>query len=531
MKHSVYTPFTKDPCDIGQIMRGLIAVCRLWKGDTWTRKIAICNGGNEERSCLLGLQPDASVLLCVLYSPSHWVLLVATRPVQGSSPAHPAPACVLYDGKHADLVLARLFEDGCLPAVLRGPTEQEIRVLLDTAAKCARMKREREQEAASRPAAAAAARILQDDDEEYEEHDDAEDDEEHEEDVEDARDIGHAEESMESEPNEARTPKRSKTTARSFLDTPGSKFSDEAMTPPAVSRKVTTLDRAPRKGQAEKAAKKANKAKRAKPAQNAERSKKERQAAGLARCNERGVGHTLFQKKHYAAGCPPAQGHWQCFLEAAGDSSKVLVCTICEEMLETLDSDAAGRQAAPASSLVASPAPATLGPRIHSRGRPRKGEAAESRWSLSLFIKQHRQDIYEQTSESFAKAAKYRCKACRREIKFGSQTCPKKLYDHETGQRHKDGVDRLRGHQQPAEGQLCQLVSVAGGGVGEGDNASNAQDCSRPCNGVPSNNPLLPMHDLEWSLTEFVMMGQPRTVYAQGETDPAEQARFIVQDG
>ena len=335
MKHSVYTPFTKDPCDIGQIMRGLIAVCRLWKGDTWTRKIAICDGGNEERSCLLGLQPDASVLLCVLYSPSHWVLLVATRPVQGSSPAHPARACVLYDGKEdkvcrdaaeafrchllavrwmqdpgplvvastrrqddawscghrvvvaADLVLARLFEDGCLPAVLHGPTEQEIRVLLDTAAKCARMKREREQEAASRPAAAAAAGILQDDDEEYEEHDDAEDDEEHEEDVEDARDIGHAEESMESEPNEARTPKRSKTTARSFLDTPDSKFSDEAMTPPAVSRKVTTLDRAPRKGQAEKAAK---------PAQNAERSKKERQAAGLARCNERGVGHTCFRK-------------------------------------------------------------------------------------------------------------------------------------------------------------------------------------------------------------------------------------------
>ena len=67
--------------------------------------------------------------------------------------------------------------------------------------------------------------------------------------------------------------------------------------------------------------------------------------------------------------------------------------------------------------------------------------------------------------------------------------------------------------------------------MGEGDNASNAQDCPRPCNGVPSNNPLLPTHDLEWSLTEFVMMGQSRTVYAEGETDPAEQARFIVQDG
>ena len=56
--------------------------------------------------------------------------------------------------------------------------------------------------------------------------------------------------------------------------------------------------------------------------------------------------------------------------------------------------------------------------------------------------------------------------------------------------------------------------------------------CSpKTCDGVASNDPLLPMYDLEGSLTEFVMTGQPpRTVHAEGGTDPAEHARFRVRD-
>ena len=148
-----------------------------------------------------------------------------------------------------------------------------------------------------------------------------------------------------------------------------------------------------------------------------------------------------------------------------------------------------------------------IGEQVHSRGRPRKGEAPGSRFNLAKFLAVKRKNLYLETDQSHVKGvAKYMCVPCQREIRFVSMTDQAKLLNHEKAERHKRGLERLKRSSEP-EVPVSDLLALQ-----NGDRAS--------CPGIASSDPSMPPHQLERSIKQYCWAGQPRTVYKDNEKDP-----------
>ena len=176
--------------------------------------------------------------------------------------------------------------------------------------------------------------------------------------------------------------------------------------------------------------------------------------------------------------------------------------------------------------LALVPAPleaAKLGPQVHKAGRPPKSESLEARWRLSVFIQQERSGIYRPTNRSWGKDAVFFCTPCDREIKFKSHTCKQKLDKHERGSYHQKGLVRLG----LAPAALAHVQEP-----GHGDDSAEDEDVGQAemgeyrCQGVPVDESTLPLHCLKHSVEAYVVAGQPRTIYAEQETDPLADAVF-----
>ena len=198
-----YSQIRAESLNYGQVLRGMISVCRVWYKDEWTDGVALLNGGCEQRVKLLSLQGKAMTVLVLLYSDQgdggHWALLAARRGNQEEA--------VLYDGlpqstharvirDHAESIVSYLMDEAwfvrtvkvqiakvplqgdafscghrcivtadhilehvaahaCLPREIAsedlGP--QQVEMLIQTAARCARVKQEAQikREAAAAP--------------------------------------------------------------------------------------------------------------------------------------------------------------------------------------------------------------------------------------------------------------------------------------------------------------------------------------------------------------------------------------------
>ena len=201
-------------------------------------------------------------------------------------------------------------------------------------------------------------------------------------------------------------------------------------------------------------------------------------------------------------------------LQSLQDSSLILTCPVCIELAAP---HRAPQAVTPSPAAIAAPddqddAPAqedTAMPGPRKRGRPRKDEAACERWSLSRWVAKCRSTIYMQTSKSNDKSATYfcRCRACQKEIKFGTQTCEVRVLKHETYKTHVQGLKRLCG---PGDGAV-QNTEIP----------SESSSTQQACPGV-----LASRHVLATSIALFVQHGQPRLKYAPGETDPLSCVTF-----
>ena len=130
----------------------------------------------------------------------------------------------------------------------------------------------------------------------------------------------------------------------------------------------------------------------------------------------------------------------------------------------------------------------------------------------------HRQDVYMQTPESFTRTAKYHCRACNADIKFLTQTCKQKVDKHERGRAHQLGLKRLGlvpADQLDDRSQDLALQLV----VKQDEEALSIE--ARTCSGVPTkDSTMLPVHSLQESILNYVLAGQPRLKYSDGEDDP-----------
>ena len=542
MQGSVYKPFTSDPCDIGQVVRGLAAILRLWGGEQWTRVYGIVNAGCDQHSHLLKMQLHCRVMFCIVYSPTHWSLLVLHRPEDGPHTAFmydslqdqvcedSGRAFLLYVTSQgwtqenlelrlaqipkqqdtwscghrvvatADRILAHLSDHGALPNRLEGPTDEDVSVLIATASKCHRLKLEQleqKREAAvkrckaepAHPASAAAAA---------------------------AAPAAAARSCLVDDDNSPRTPPPRASKRLRTLDSPAE--SSEPATPPA-----TKIARAPRLGEAVRKAKAKSATKDKRPSDAAEKPSKVDMESAVATCLAHDVTHTYFQKAHVQDGRPAGRGEWHVFLAAVLDDRKVLTCRTCLDLAERVRG--AGQQVVPAASSDALPdvsnAPGLekLGESCHQRGRPKKNAAP--RWSIHVFIRNSRADIYRQTPGSFGKSVIYECLACARQIRFGSATCSKKIEAHEAAATHQRGLRRLRG-EEPA----AQPIQLEAAGSASAPGLSQA----RACCGVSTGEPTLPLHAISDTMLQFMHMGQPRIKYAEYESDPLQEALLELQD-
>ena len=239
---------------------------------------------------------------------------------------------------------------------------------------------------------------------------------------------------------------------------------------------------------------------------------------------------------------PEEKGHWRLFLEALGtgdDIKKPLTCKACLKLQARVVHGQQGQaltmvavSTAPDSAAPVPPA-SSLGPEVRSRGRPRKDEKPEERWRLGVFIQQHRSLVYRQCAKSWGKEAQYYCKPCDKYIKFGTQTCKRKLDKHERSKIHLKGLKRLAlplpeggepDQDDEAESDELDEQSIAGLAGQQLVQSCPAEEYR--CSGVPSDDPTLPLYDLQASITNFVHAGMPRTVYAPEECDPLEDAIF-----
>ena len=115
----------------------------------------------------------------------------------------------------------------------------------------------------------------------------------------------------------------------------------------------------------------------------------------------------------------------------------------------------------------------------------------------------------------------YFCKACSREIRFGSETCKQKIDAHEGHAKRQKGLVRLFPERYAdAAGTTSQMSQ---------QDAGKAQPAAAACFGVSTQQPLLPLHNLRTSVTLFVHSGQPRVVYAEYEMDPLKGVNFSLE--
>ena len=175
----------------------------------------------------------------------------------------------------------------------------------------------------------------------------------------------------------------------------------------------------------------------------------------------------------------------------------------------------------------------------NKRGRPRKDEAPNSRWSLRAHIRETRSQVYMQTSRSFDKSATYFCKACQREIKIGSQTCKAKLDAHEGCATHQTGLKRLA-RAAVSSDPACQmnwpaLLRVPGwSGVPTAVTARTAPHALRKPPGVLGSMPAAESALLSRSFPSTAWSSALAslctcTVYSQHESDPLSNVTFEAE--
>ena len=185
------------------------------------------------------------------------------------------------------------------------------------------------------------------------------------------------------------------------------------------------------------------------------------------------------------------------------DHAATVVCVVCQQLLR--DNQDEQPAAAPiADQQEPEEVPALPGPR--KAGRPKKDEAPGSRWSLATWVRQSRSDIYLETDKSHLKCAAYFCRACNRQIQFGTQTCEAKVRRHEQYKTHVEGLRKLRGDA---------AIQPANAGVQKPDPAGPRQECA----GLLASKLVL---------ASFVQYGQPRLLYSEHETDWLASVAFQV---
>ena len=540
----------RERCDLAQVAHGLLAACKHWGQELWNKRFGVVNVGNEERGQLLRRQLHVQTCFGIVYSPSHWCLLVLHRP-----PASP-PIAYLYDGLAsavcadsaqaflchaqnagwtqsplsltlarvsrqpddwscghrviitANLVLAHLHRFGTLPQSMDGPTSQDVEVFLAEASRGSSATNHASSSSHKPPAAASPPARASDDPL----------------DVDDEEAVVLADLQP---PAGCQTPKRRARTGDSFLDRSGSRSEGDAMSPPAVSPMVARVRRRAATKQSTPADRPAKKVK-----------------LRAADCQ---VSHTTFQKKHYEAGIAPPQGHWHSFLgHMQGGTADPVACAVCRQLLhENKDGhcerapmaggedghcerapmadgqdghcerapiadgqDGHCERAPIAGGDEPQAGPEMPGPR--KPGRPRKDEAPGSRWSLSMWVHEKRADVYLATDKSQLKSATYYCRACCRQISFGTQTCEAKVLRHEQYKTHVEGLRKLRGDA---------AIQPANAGAQKADPAGPRRECA----GLLASKLVL-----KDSIETFVQFGQPRLLYNEHETDWLASVSFQV---
>ena len=247
---------------------------------------------------------------------------------------------------------------------------------------------------------------------------------------------------------------------------------------------------------------------------------------------EHDLTNAFFQSEHYQNGCPPPQGHWHAFLQALSDTSRSLVCNVCsrlrQQCLEGATEEACASATSAASAVAenktaqeAAVVPYKPPARPMPKGRPRKDEAAGSRFDLRAYLKEHRRDVYSETAKSWGPEVQYYCRSCKRDIKFCRTTDLEKLLKHERAHKHRLGLVALG---------LGEAVAAA---TSEAQSAqSQLVEAERPgrCHGVSVTDPLSHLYPMADSFKDFFAAGMPRTVYAPNESDPLANVTFEISD-
>ncbi|CAE7252030.1 unnamed protein product, partial [Symbiodinium sp. CCMP2456] len=499
-----------------QVLRGILGAGYSAVGDSWIGRIAVVNCGEEAWSRCLRHQFQATALLGLIYSRSHWALLA----VDNRNRADPAayvysgisdPVCedhalsfiaylVEYDWLDrevsvqraavppqgdswscghrcilaADAVFCALLKDEPLPCLLQEAhiSSKLIDALLGVS-KCPRVEAGQSSQARAKASAATAQTS--------------------------------APCAPDEPPPAPCTPARKR------------KPDFEAASPAGDSQAST-----PRALVSRSAGSKAGSvASKAKP-QMSKKAQKARIGEGTEVAKAAGVTHNSFQKEHYSENIEPVGGHWHLFIEGVLKPELVLTCRVCSRLRrDILAKPPAGsdQQIVPVRVEDIEP---RLGPSVSKKGRPRKSELPEDRWNLHIFMRLHRADIYLQTQDTFkAQVFMYHCRACNRSISFQSQTNPEKVHRHERGVYHKRGLRRLGlAPDDPADLQ------------GEGDEPpveDQLVPASKGCPGISSQDATMPLHGIRESLLSWACAGQPSTTYSEKEKDPLLHVQFRFQ--
>ena len=509
-----YTPIAASMLNIAQVMRGIVASARGIFGDRWHEHVCLLDCGNEGYSSMLGWQFQVPVLIGLLYSRSHWSLLTIDRrakpPLAATYSGVPDDECqdlaltflmhVVEKGwlsrlppiheasvprqkdawscghraiLAADYILSAVEEGAAIPVAL-GPDEISadlIKALIHRAEQCSR---------ASRAGSLATANnqpAVEGEDEDEEEQ---------------------------------------QTVASLVPSTPPrvrpNLPADDAMSPAAVSNKSTPRRRVSRAAGSRAPSQPAASAKKAcKKPRLTKKDESMQLREATAACELQGINHNVFQSRHRSSQAAMESGHWKVFLQCVLDAEKPLLCHVCKELRACVLGEVAEASAAASSQQIVPRDGGNNSEPVHTAGRPKKGEV---RWSLHKHIAKEAMDVYRQTPESFvANSFKYHCLACKRDIKFRSQTCSERLFAHERVDKHKQGLARLRG-SVPQEAQLVQ----------------QEESSSRDCPGVSSKDKTLPLHPVAETLAIFTQAGQPTWKYADQENNPLAEITLLVDE-
>ena len=350
--------------------------------------------------------------------------------------------------------------------------------------------------------------------------------------------------SQPSQPAESHAPEPS-TPVRSSKR-PAAESLEHRMTPPRPDRPASSpLQASPAGTDAstphkvvQKTSKKARKAAKVQPDTSMSKAKLRERGMELAR--QAHIDHALFQREHYAHGLDEPKGHWNNMLMAAAAPHEILrplTCQVCirlrTQMLQKGTSQAVATGSS-SSAVVAAEEdtampPTALGPEVHHKGRPKRGE---HRWRLAAYIREKRSQVYTQTSQSWSKQAVYYCRACEVEKKFCTQTCKKKVDAHERSRRHRAGLRRLGIPWSGSEDEDAEEKGSDAEEEPEHEMAIVPHDAAQQesqeyrCQGVPGSDRTLSLHPIVDSVVNYVQAGQPRLVVAQGEQDPMADAIF-----